>query len=235
MTTEPANAGLATRLVQWMASHRESLDAMMAEEGSRAIHEEFLMAEGGTLPDRAARIERARGASARAWMRHMGHGLDQVWAGAEPGLPERIERWTAAHPERLEALVLEEQAVAERRGLSGDPQADGRDVELAAHCRMFAEALATQADALAHVPAPEFSRRVARWARAQDARRRAVEEDARAAWGSGPAPTGRPMTAAPGPEPDEVRVQEAAAVWAHVRILAEALEHTLDAPPGGPA
>jgi hypothetical protein len=221
--------GLADRLVAWMAENREGLDAMMVEEGSRAIHEEFMLAEGGELPDRQTRIERARGASARAWMRHLAHGLEAVWAGAEPGLSSSVERWSAAHPERLEALVLEEQAVAERRGASGDPEADYRDVELAAHCRLFAEALATQAEPLFEQSAPEFSRRVASFAHGHEGRRLEVEAEARAAWASGPAVgSAQPMTAAPSaPEPDELRVREAAAVWAHVRVLAEALEHEL--------
>ena len=33
----------------------------------------------------------------------------------------------------------------------------------------------------------------------------------------------------------EMRVQEAAAVWAHVQVLAEALEHALGARPEAPA
>jgi hypothetical protein len=43
------------------------------------------------------------------------------------------------------------------------------------------------------------------------------------------------MTAAreSAPAPDELRVQEAAAVWAHVRTTAEALEAALAAPPEG--
>jgi hypothetical protein len=224
--------GLAARLVDWMAANRDGLDPLMAEEGSRAVHEEFLMAEGGSLPDRADRIERARAASARAWMRHLGRGLAQVWAGADSELPSRLERWTAAHPERLEALVLEEDAVAERRGLSGDPQADRRDVELAAHCRMLAEALAAQADSLGHERPPEFSRRVAAWARSQGARRRRLEDEACSAWSSGSARP--PGAATPAPGADELRVREAAAVWAHVRVLAEALEHALGAPPASP-
>ena len=114
-------AGLAERLVDWMAINRAVLDRMMAEEGSRAIHEEFILAEGGTLPDRQARIERARGASARAWMRHLARGVEDVWEGAEPGLAERVERWSGASGERLEALALEERAVAERRGRLGRP------------------------------------------------------------------------------------------------------------------
>lgn len=231
-----ADTGLADRLVGWMAENRTGLDALMAEEGSRAIHEEFLLAEGGTLPDRATRIERARGASARAWMRHLARGLDEVWPEADPGLSGELERWVAAHRERLEAFVLEERAAAERRGASGDPLADERDAELAAHCRLFAEGLAAVSDALAGSPEspPEFSRRLSDWIRGQESARRGVEAEARAAWGSGPPPgTDQRMTAAP--EPDEVRVQEAAAVWAHVRTLAEGLEHVLSTRPEAPA
>ena len=211
--------GLADRLVGWMAENREGLDALMAQEGSRAVHEEFLMAEGGTLPDLGARIERARGASARAWLRHLGGGMEAVWAPADPGLAARVEGWTAAHRERLEALVLEERAAAERRGASGDPDADRRDAELIAHGRLFAEALAHEAPALAGEGAPGLSRRVGAWARGHQPRRRAMEEEARAAWAAGPGT-------------DELRVAEAAAVWAHVRGLAEALENAL---PEGPA
>jgi hypothetical protein len=228
--------GLSARLLRWMADNRAGLDALMTEEGSRAIHEEFLMAEGGTLPDRAARIERARGASARAWMRHLGRGLDEVWDEADPGLSEAIQRWSGAHRERLEALVLEEQAAAERRGASGDPLADERDAELTAHCRLFAEALAAVSGALADSPEspPEFSRRLGEWARAHEGERRAVEAEARAAWAAAPPPgSDQRMTAAP--EPDEVRVQEAAAVWAHVTTLAEGLEHVLSTRPEAPA
>ncbi len=216
-----------------MAEHRATLDRMMAEEGSRAIHEEFLLAEGGTLPDRRTRVERTRGASARAWMRHLGEGLEETWPPAGAGLAEGVHRWTSAHQERLEALVLEERAVVERRGASGDPEADGRNAELIAHSRLFAEALASIAPALQETAPPEFAREVARWARGQEARRIEVEEEAVAAWGSGPArEPGTPMTAAPAPELDELRVREAAAVWAHVRVLTEALEHALGARPG---
>lgn len=218
------SAGLAEGLVDWMGAHRPSLDRMMAEEGSRAIHEEFLLAEGGTLPDRRTRIERARGASARAWMRHLGAALEDVWPGAEPGLAEVVHRWSGAHGERLEALALEERAVLERRGASGDPEADERDAELIAHARLFAEALASTAPQLADVAPPDFSREVARWSREHGARRRELEEHARAAWGQEDGPE---MTAASTPELDETRVREAAAIWAHVRLLAEALEETL--------
>jgi hypothetical protein len=233
------DTGLADRLVRWMADNRKGLDAMMVEEGSRAIHEEFLLAEGGTLPDRATRIERARGASARAWMRHLGHATAEVWSGADPALPEKMKRWSADHPERLEAHVLEEQAVLERRGASGDPHADQRDADLAGHCRTFAEMLASLSEPLieSSESPPDFARRVASWARSQEGHRREIEAEARAAWGSGPPPgTEQAMSAATSaPEPDEMRVAEAAAVWAHVQILAEALEHALKAAPETPA
>lgn len=233
--TEPA-PGLADRVVDWMAAHRDGLDALMAQEGSRAIHEEFLLAEGGELPDRRTRLERARGASARAWLRHLARGLAATWPEAGEDLVARLERWTAGHGERLEALVLEEVAIAERRGASGDPEADRRDAELVAHGRLFAEALASEAALPWDEPPPAFGRRVGTYAREREPRRRAVEREARAAWGAEPAPEeGRFMTAAATREPDELRVAEAAAVWAHVRTLAEALERALSTPPEAPA
>ncbi len=231
--------GLATALVIWMADHRPELDARMAEEASFAIHEEFMLAESGTLPDRETRIERARQASARAWMRHLGRAMDAVWPAADDGLAERIERWAAEHRERREALMLEEQAVAERRGASGDPAADRRDAELAAHCRFFAETLATVAATIADSgeSPPEFSRRVTAWSRANVAWRREIEDQARRAWGAAAPPgSGNALTAAASArELDETRVQEAAAVWAHVRVLAEALGHVLTTRPEAPA
>ncbi|HMN99149.1 MAG TPA: hypothetical protein PKD59_07020 [Miltoncostaeaceae bacterium] len=226
-------SGLADRLVDWMAAHRSSLDEMMAQEGSRAIHEEFILAEGGTLPDRSARIARARTASARAWMRHLAQALAAELPGTPPDLADRLTAWMNANGERLEALVLEEQAVMERRGASGDPEADRRDAELAATARLFAEGYATVTapDEGDGPPPADFARRVAAWSRAAEARRREVEREALAAWGS--APDQPEMTAAreSAPEPDELRVKEAAAVWAHVRTTAEALEATLAAPP----
>jgi hypothetical protein len=225
--------GLAGRLVDWMAANRASLDELMAQEGSRAIHEEFILAEGGVLPDRPARIARARGASARAWMRHLAQALAAELPGTPADLPERLTAWLNANGERHEALVLEETAVLERRGASGDPEADRRDVELTAAARLFAEGFATLAvpgDGLGEPPAG-FGRRVAAWSRGAEERRRAVEREALHAWGGA---ADRPeMTAAAGaaPEPDALRVREAAAVWAHVRVTAEALEAALAAPP----
>jgi hypothetical protein len=132
--------------------------------------------------------------------------------------------------------MLEEQAVLERRGASGDPAADRRDAELTAVAGLFAEGYATltapqDGDG---APAADFGRRVAAWSRAAQGRRRGVERQAVEAWG--PAPQEPEMTAAreTAPEPDALRVREAAAVWAHVRTTAEALEATLAAPPESP-
>ena len=56
--TEPEQreGGLAQRLVAWMAANRAALDALMVEEASRARHLEFIRAERGGLPDRAAQL-----------------------------------------------------------------------------------------------------------------------------------------------------------------------------------
>jgi hypothetical protein len=235
VTTRPDD-GLAERLVLWMADNRPRLDELMAEERSRALHEEFILAEGGTLPDRATRVGRAREASVRAWTRHLVRALAREWAGGEPGLPPALDRWMAGAAERREALVLEERAVLERRGASGDPAADERDAELTAACRLLAEGLAaTAAPLVAAEEAPAFfGRRVAERMRETGRERREVERRAREAWSTaGEAGAVPPMTAAAdtAPEPDATRIEEAAAVWAHVRSLADALEHALRARP----
>ena len=216
--TEPGErgGGLAERLVGWMAANRSALDTLMAEEASRARHLEFIRAESGGLPDRAERLGAARDASARAWLRHLGRGLSIEWPAAPRELAGRLEAAAAGDPERLEALVLEERAAAERRGRSGDPAADLRDAELRARCRLFAESVGRALDG----DAPGLGRRVGAWLDEHAGERRAEEEAARDAW-----------RAPPGVEADDARAGEAAAVWAHVRALAFALEHHL---PGAP-
>ncbi len=227
--------GLAGRLVDWMAANRSSLDELMAQEGSRAIHEEFILAEGGTLPDRGTRIARARGASARAWMRHLATALAAELPGTPPDLPDRLTAWLNANGERHEALVLEEEAVLERRGASGDPHADRRDAELAAAGRLFAEGFATlTAPEDGEGPSPaEFGRLVAAHARGAEAERKTIEREALDAWGGAARAPEMTAAAESAPEPDALRVQEAAAVWAHVRVTAGALEAALAAPPQG--
>lgn len=218
--------GLAERLETWMAGHREALDELMRSEGSRALHEEFILAEGGILPDPAQRIERARSASIRAWLRHLARGLS-----AERGdttLAERIEARFV--PERLEQLVLEEAAITERRGRS-DPKTDARREQLVAWMRIFGEGVGEE---LA-LPGggPGTGKRVAEWWRANEQVARDVAANAEATW---TAPTGDAQDGNPyGRVPDRERVQEAALVWGHVRALIESLEVVIgDTPPATP-
>ena len=222
---------LAARLVAWMAAHRHGLDRLMAAEASRSVHLEFIAAEGGDLPDREARLARAREASIRAWLRHLGGAAEAELPGAPADLGSRIERYMSAGQERREAYELEEHAARERAGRSGDPEADRRDADLAAHAALFAEALAAEGGAGDEAAAPAFARRVARRSRAAQAERRRIEAEARAAWRADPAPMeDRPATAGERAEPDEARVAQAAAVWAHVRTLAGALAAELERP-----
>lgn len=224
---------LDARLVAWMTEHRPDLDALMAQEASRAVHLEFLAAEGGELPDRSMRLGRAREASVRAWLRHLAHAAAAVMPGAPPDLAGRLERYMAGQQERREAYELEEGALLEKVGRSADPEADARDVSLASYGALFAEALAAESGCAGDVPAPAFARRVAARSRAAQRRRRGVEADARAAWSADLAPMeGRPATAGERVEPDEARVAQAAAVWAHVLVLTESIGREL-AEPGG--
>ena len=95
-----------------------------------ASHEEFLLAEGGTLPDRQSRLTRARITGARAWLQHLAAALQAEWPETPPDFQSLTARWLSDGAERLEALELEEQAVVEREGLAGDPQMDARRVTL---------------------------------------------------------------------------------------------------------
>lgn len=228
-----ADPDLGVRLNTWMAEHREQLDRMMAEEGSRAIHEEFMLAESGELPDRETRIERARGASARAWLRHLGRGIAAVWDGAPDGSAGELERAATTSGERVEALRLEEEAILERRGVSGDPDDDHRRAFLVARARAFAEGIAPT---LGEDP-PEFGREVGAWMREHTDDIRTLEAETRAAWSDRDldrnAETER-RTAAVEPESDDLRIIEAASVYAHVRTLAIGLGELLE-PDGQPS
>lgn len=223
---ETAPVGLAARITTWMAENRGALDELMTQEGSRAIHEEFIAAEGGVLPTRTERVERARRASTRAWLRHFGRGLAHSWDGQDVELGDRIERWMNANGERREALVFDEEQVLEKRGRSGDPEGDERTIALAAQRRFFAEAVAASAEGL-EVEPPAFSRSVGEWCRANQGRLEEIQLEA--------------LSAAPGVDgnatqemellwersPEVARAVEAAIVWANLRFLAEALEKAL--------
>jgi hypothetical protein len=125
----------------WLLERRGEWRAYLDEERSRSVHEEFLLAESGMLPDPGERLERLRTTLARAWLRHIARGLAAVWPGAPQDLPGRMDTWILSGGERLEALTLDERQRLERRGLSGDPDADRREVDLIAFARFFGEGL----------------------------------------------------------------------------------------------
>ena len=235
MTDPAASTPLADRLVQSLAENRTRLEQLMTQESSRAIHEEFLLAESGTLPDRETRLLRARSTSARAWLRHLAASVAEEWTGAPAGLREPLEQHVMRGIERFEALSLEEEAALEREGLSGDPQANTRRVTLGAYMRLFAEGVGEHGSPDGE-SGPEFGKRVTLVMRREAPRRRQVEKEAFDAW-SGSSMKGiedTKVTAAP-PESENIRVVEAAACWSYVRILADSLGEVLDAIPPPPA
>jgi len=223
---------LAERLVRYLADERPALQALMAQESSRALHEEFLLAEGGTLPDRQARLERIRAVGARAWLRHVAAALQAEWAGAPEGMQSRLELWVARNRDRLEALELEESAALEREGISGDVDADRRRVTLGAHVRLFAEGVGEIAPPNGRA-GPEFGREITAILRREAPHRRAAEQASFEAWSGSPMEgvlEQARLTAAP-PEPDIVRMLEAAGVWSYIRTLCVALGEALEPPP----
>ena len=128
-----------------------------------------MLAEGGTLPDRADPHRARPAASARAWMRHLGRGMTAELARgrARPGRAHRaLGRPTTGSASRR--WCWRSRPSPERRGASGDPHADHRDAELAAHAACSprrSRRWPPRSPTRARRP-PEFSRRVAAWSRA---------------------------------------------------------------------
>jgi len=223
---------LSERLVRYLSDERPALEALMAQESSRALHEEFLLAEGGTLPDRQARLERIRAVGARAWLRHVAAALQSEWARAPDGMQARLERWVGRNRDRLEALELEEGAALERDGISGDVDADRRRVTLGAYVRLFAEGVGEIAAPDGRL-GPEFGRAITAIMRREAPHRRAVERTTFHAWSGSPLEgvlEQARLTAAP-PEPEVVRMLEAAGVWSYIRTLCIALGEALEPAP----
>jgi hypothetical protein len=229
METRPP---LADRIVQRMVDDRPALERLMEQESSRALHEEFLLAESGTLPDREARMRRRRAVGARAWLRHLAGALRAEWDGGPPDLQARLERHVQTAAERLEALELEEEAALEREGYAGDHDADARRVQLGAQMRLFAEGVGEVATPGGE-PGPEFGRRVTAVMRRENGRRRGIEKQAFEAWSGSPMEgvLERARTTAAPPEPDVIRMLEAAGVWSYIRVLADALGEVLEGAP----
>lgn len=220
---------LSQRLVEYLGAQRPALEGLMAQESSRALHDEFLLAESGTLPDRESRLERLRTVGARAWLRHLAAALQSEWHDAPPGLQGALEARIARSTDRLQALELEEEAELERDGISGNPDADRRRVTLRAYVRLFAEGVGDVAQPGGR-HGPEYARDVMAIMRREAPHRRAVERAAFEAWSGSPLEgvleTSR-LTAAP-PEPQTIRMLEAAGVWSYIRTLCLALGETLE-------
>ena len=209
---------LAERLEEWMVENRPGLDELMRAEGSRSLHLEFIEAEGGVLPTREERVFRARAASVRAWLRHLARALEAEINA--PALSTRIERRFV--PERLEALVLEANAATERRGRAS-PEVDARRDQLAAWMRLFAEGVGEEV--VGEGCGPEIGKELRDWWRDKNGHVDDIAARAAAAWAvpTGDAQDGNPFGRVEGDE----RAHEAAAVWAHVRVLADGLEAVL--------
>lgn len=227
---------LSERIVNYLAAERAALEAIMIQESSRALHEEFILAEGGSLPDRQGRLERIRAVGARAWLRHLAAALQAEWAGAPEGMQGKLELWIARGGARLEALELEEQAALERDGISGDVDADRRRVTLGSYVQLFAEGVGEIASPDGR-SGPEFGREINTIMRRESAQRRTVEKASFEAWAGSPMEgvlEEARITAAP-PEPDIIRMLEATGVWSYIRTLCLALGETLEPPGPAPA
>lgn len=220
---------LAAAMIADMVDNRPRLEQYMEQESSRVLHEEFLEAESGTLPDRHTRLTKARLAGARAWLRHLAAALRASWDQGPPDLQSQLERRVQGSRERLEAMQLEEEAALEKEGLSGDAEADARRVTLGAYSRVFAEALGAIATP-GGVEGPEFGRRVTQVLRRETPRRRQIEREAFQAWSGSPMEgvmEEARLSAAPA-EPGVVRMLEAAAVWSWIHVTADAVGEVLE-------
>lgn len=214
--------GLAARLEGWMVENRPALDELMRSEGSQALHLEFIEAEGGVMPSREMRHERARAASVRAWLRHLARALEAELPA--PGVAARLEQ--RFNPERLEALVLEAQAVTERRGRA-HPDVDSRRDQLVAWMRLFAAGVGEEL--IGDGEGPAAGKSLATWWESQTGRIDEITVDAAAAW---PAPEGGAQDGNPfGRIENDERALEAASVWAHIRVLMDGLEGLLASGP----
>ena len=144
----------------------------------------------------------------------------------------RASTWVARNRDRLEALELEERRGARARRDLRDVDTDQRRVTLRAYVQLFAEGVG-------EIAAPTASRpgvrtQITAIMRREAPHRRAVERAAFEAWCGSPLEgvlEQARLTAAP-PEPDPVRMLEAAGVWSYIRTLCIALGEALKpAPP----
>jgi hypothetical protein len=218
-----STSDLGMTFVTWMVEHRPALDERMKEEGSKALIQEFMAAEGGgALPTREERLDRARQASARAWLRHLARAIEVKWDAAPAAFAADMDKWLLGGEERLEALRLDEEARAEQRGRAADPNDDHREVELRALGRLFAEGVGSTCRPGGE-DAPAFARRVTEWQSERLLRNRELVDHAIART----APDGLSGSEQAAPlwerAPEVARAREAALLWARVQFLTEAI------------
>ena len=218
---------LGATLVTWMVDNRPALDEKMKEEGSKALIQEFMAAEGGQgLPTPEERLDRARQASARAWLRHLAAAIQANWTVAPADFTSAMDKWLAAGEERLEALRLDEESKAEQRGRAADPNDDHREVELRSLGRLFAEGVGATCYPGGD-DGPSFAKRVTEWQSEHLLRNRELVDDAIAR--TTPEGLSGSDVAAPLWEraPETARAREAALLWARVQFLTEAIADAL--------
>ncbi len=209
----------------------------MAEEGSRAIHEEFILAEGGDAP-RPAGARRAGPRRQRARLDAPPRPRGRGRLGGRRARPGRARRALVGGLRR--AARGPGAGGARRRGAARGLGRPGRRPARRGADRPLPPLRRGAGD-----PGPALADQRAAGVRAAGWRRAGAGGRGRAAarWRRGAGRLGLGAGAArPGahdgrhlaPSPTRLRVREAAAVWAHVRVLAEALEQALGARPGPP-
>ncbi len=219
---------LSARLLNYLIAECPAREPLTVQEASRALHEEFLRAEGGSLPDRQGRLEQIRAVGVRAWLRHVAAVLQTEWPAAPRGMQGKLELRVARGGDRREALELEEQAALEREGISGDSDADHRRVTLRSYVGLFAEGVGEIASPEGR-SGPALGRQITAIMRREAPRRRAVENASLEAWAGSPVEgvlEDAPTTAAP-PEADIVRMVAAAGVRSDIRTLCIVLGEAL--------
>jgi hypothetical protein len=225
--TENSGDALGQTLVVWMLDNRPALDERMRQEGSRALIQEFMAAEGGVLPNPEERLDRARAASARAWLSHLAAAIEANWADAPAGLGETMTNYLVAGDERLEALRLDEEARAEQRGRAADPNDERREVELRSLGRLFAEGIGSTCQPGGE-EGPAFAKRVTEWQSEHLLRNRELIDAAIARTTPEGLSGAEEVSTLWERAPEAARAREAALLWARVQFLTEAVASGLE-------
>jgi hypothetical protein len=197
-------AGLLLRQVM---GDEPGIRERLERERSKMTHEIFLLAESGVMPDERERRSRARAATARAWMTHIGASIGTTWPNAPADLGTSIEKWFATNGERLEVIELD-MAARIASGPIDNLDTRAQRVDLGAAARWLGEAVGAICDPDGD-GGPAFARRLSTWLDAHDAMVGELAGEARVA------------------SPDDPRVAESAELLAHVRTTVAGLEALL--------